>query len=262
MRREKKKELMRKGNTVRESKNVITELKLSTNPLVRLKNRIGAVKYWISAGEVKVDQSHQKYRENDKDIKMTRGKFTHMETRELRSARHSLDAFEGETWEKQSAERWENAAGILSAQLEGDQYVPGRNRWKRACAKTPHRHAWRVRVFKFCKCILRLKGKPTKELRLASNSGCPQLQWRMSTEFSDNYLMSHQGSFYVWSLKKDTLKYARILKIYTALYLFKEGTWRSFQNCHQEIKHWEWRSPGIRGWEGGVPAKERKTKKL
>lgn len=69
-----KRELMRKGNTVRETKNVITELKLSINPLVRLKNRIGAV----SAGEVKVDQSHQKYRENDKDIKMTRGKFTRM----------------------------------------------------------------------------------------------------------------------------------------------------------------------------------------
>lgn len=40
-----KRELMRKGNTVRETKNVITELKLTINPLVRLKNRIGAVKY-------------------------------------------------------------------------------------------------------------------------------------------------------------------------------------------------------------------------
>ena len=39
------KELMRKGNTVIETKNVITELKLPSNPLVRLKNRIGAVKY-------------------------------------------------------------------------------------------------------------------------------------------------------------------------------------------------------------------------
>lgn len=36
---------MRKGNTVREAKNVITELKLTINPLVRLRNRIDAVKY-------------------------------------------------------------------------------------------------------------------------------------------------------------------------------------------------------------------------
>ena len=40
-----KKELMRKGNSVIETKNVITELKLTINPLVRLKNRAGALKY-------------------------------------------------------------------------------------------------------------------------------------------------------------------------------------------------------------------------
>lgn len=40
-----KRELMRKGNIVRETKNVITKFKLTINPLVRLKNRIDAVKY-------------------------------------------------------------------------------------------------------------------------------------------------------------------------------------------------------------------------
>lgn len=36
---------MRKRNSVIETKNVITELKPTINPLERLKDRIGAVKY-------------------------------------------------------------------------------------------------------------------------------------------------------------------------------------------------------------------------
>lgn len=86
-----------------------------------------------------------------------------METRELRSAKHSLDASEGETWEKQSAKRWENATGILSVQLERDQYVPGKNRWKWAYAKTPHKNAWRIRIFKILQVYTQTKGKTYKK---------------------------------------------------------------------------------------------------
>lgn len=106
---------------------------------------------------------------------MTRGKFTRMETRELRSAKHSLDASEGETWEKQSAKRWENATGILSVQLERDQYVPGRNRWKWAYAKTPHKNAWRIRIFKILQVCTQTKGKTYKRTQTGFKLWLPSI---------------------------------------------------------------------------------------
>lgn len=96
---------------------------------------------------------------------------------------------------------------------------------------------------KFCKCILRIKEKPTKErnqtgFKLLLPSIPMENIYRVFRQLFDVQLFDVPPRNI--SCLKSQERYPEICKDFKkhiALYPFKEGTWRSIQDCHQEIKN-------------------------